>query len=280
MWSDLVVLMPQGVIDDRIDTVRVEHSPEAMGRDPRVDRHGGEVYVYRRHEQGCLVCGTPIRLELHAARNLYWCPRCQPSGCGRGEEAQGPYADQRWPRRADKALSRVNTWLERVTGVAVGYRGVMTLDAPREVRTGRSVAEVYDYGAHVWSWALDGSRCCGRAPSRSSSPGRPCAAVYPSAGPGSVPAAAATSRPRTALPGSASGPSPGGSRARRHGPHVRPHARRAPDALPGRGLDRVTYEVSVGNGLELALTVANLGVTPFSYETALHTYLRSATCGR
>jgi Formamidopyrimidine-DNA glycosylase len=80
MWSDLVDLMPQGVIDDRIDTVRPEHSPEAMGRDPRVDRHGGEVYAYRRHEQGCLVCGTPIRLEVHAARNLYWCPRCQPSG--------------------------------------------------------------------------------------------------------------------------------------------------------------------------------------------------------
>ena len=80
MWSDLVDLMPQGVLDDRIDTVRPEHSPEAMGRDPRVDRHGGEVYAYRRHEQGCLVCGTPIRLEVHAARNLYWCPRCQPSG--------------------------------------------------------------------------------------------------------------------------------------------------------------------------------------------------------
>lgn len=80
MWDDLVELMPQGVIDDRIDTVRVEHGPEAQGRDPRVDRHGGEVYVYRRHEQGCLVCGTPVRLELHAARNLYWCPRCQPPG--------------------------------------------------------------------------------------------------------------------------------------------------------------------------------------------------------
>jgi len=91
MWSDLVALMPQGVIDDRIDTVRPEHSPEAMGRDPRVDRHGGEVYVYRRHEQGCLVCGTPVRLELHAARNLYWCPRWPAVRCGRYEEAQGPY---------------------------------------------------------------------------------------------------------------------------------------------------------------------------------------------
>lgn len=80
IWSDLVELMPQGVIDDRIDTVRYEHSPEATGRPPRVDRHGGEVYVYRRHEQGCLVCGTPVRRELHAARNLYWCPRCQPTG--------------------------------------------------------------------------------------------------------------------------------------------------------------------------------------------------------
>ena len=41
----------------RIDTVRPEHTPEAMGRPPRVDRHGGEVYVYRRAGQPCLVCG-------------------------------------------------------------------------------------------------------------------------------------------------------------------------------------------------------------------------------
>jgi len=32
----------------------------------------------------------------------------------------------------------------------------MTLDAPREVGIGTSVAQVYDYGAHVWSWSLDG----------------------------------------------------------------------------------------------------------------------------
>lgn len=80
IWDDLVVLMPQGVADDRIDTVRPEHGPQVQGREPRVDRHGGEVYVYRRHEQGCLVCGAPVQLEVHAARNLYWCPRCQPSG--------------------------------------------------------------------------------------------------------------------------------------------------------------------------------------------------------
>jgi formamidopyrimidine-DNA glycosylase len=78
IWSDLVVLMPIGVRDGRIDTVRDEHTPEAMGRPPRVDDHGGEVYVYRRTGQPCLVCGTPIATGTMAARNVYWCPACQP----------------------------------------------------------------------------------------------------------------------------------------------------------------------------------------------------------
>ena len=78
IWADLVALMPLGVRDGRIDTVRDEHSPETMGRDPRVDKHGGEVYVYRRAGQPCLVCGTPVALEEFAGRNLFWCPRCQP----------------------------------------------------------------------------------------------------------------------------------------------------------------------------------------------------------
>ncbi|HPZ48465.1 MAG TPA: zinc finger domain-containing protein [Propionibacteriaceae bacterium] len=77
IWDDLVELMPLGVRDDRIDTVRPEHTPEAMGRPPRIDRHGGEVYVYRRHEQHCLVCGREVRREDHAGRNLYWCATCQ-----------------------------------------------------------------------------------------------------------------------------------------------------------------------------------------------------------
>jgi formamidopyrimidine-DNA glycosylase len=77
LWPDLVVLMRQGVTDGRIDTVRNDHTPEAMGRPPRVDRHGGEVYVYRRGGQECLVCGRAVRTELLEGRNLYWCPRCQ-----------------------------------------------------------------------------------------------------------------------------------------------------------------------------------------------------------
>ncbi|WP_148574281.1 Fpg/Nei family DNA glycosylase [Nocardioides caldifontis] len=78
IWQDLVELMAEGVVLNRIDTVRPEHTPEAMGRPPRKDDHGGEVYVYRRHEQPCHVCGTRIRTEVLAGRNSFWCPRCQP----------------------------------------------------------------------------------------------------------------------------------------------------------------------------------------------------------
>lgn len=78
LWDDLVVLMAYGVRVGRIDTVQPEHTPEAMGRAPRVDDHGGEVYVYRRTGQPCHVCGAPIRTEVLAGRNLFWCSRCQP----------------------------------------------------------------------------------------------------------------------------------------------------------------------------------------------------------
>lgn len=77
IWADLVHLMPLGVADGRIDTVRDEHSPEATGRAPRVDRHGGEVYVYRRAGQPCLVCGAEVRTAMLEGRHLYWCGNCQ-----------------------------------------------------------------------------------------------------------------------------------------------------------------------------------------------------------
>ncbi len=77
MWTDLRALMRTGVKTGRIDTVDPEHEPEAMGRDPRVDDHGGEVYVYRRDGQACLVCGTSVCTRVHAGRNLFWCPSCQ-----------------------------------------------------------------------------------------------------------------------------------------------------------------------------------------------------------
>jgi len=78
LWADLVLLMREGVRVGRIDTVRPEHLPEATGRPPRQDRHGGEVYVYRRTGQPCLICGTPVAASELSGRNLYWCSTCQP----------------------------------------------------------------------------------------------------------------------------------------------------------------------------------------------------------
>ncbi|MFC8100494.1 Fpg/Nei family DNA glycosylase [Streptomyces sp. NPDC057363] len=77
IWRDLTELMSEGVRNNRIDTVRPEHTPEAMGRPPRVDDHGGEVYVYRRADQPCHLCGETVRTAGLAARNLFWCPSCQ-----------------------------------------------------------------------------------------------------------------------------------------------------------------------------------------------------------
>jgi endonuclease-8 len=79
MWPDLVALMRNGVRRGRIDTVAPEHDPRRRGEPGRKDRHGGEVYVYRRAGMPCLVCGTPVLTTTHAARNLFWCPTCQPA---------------------------------------------------------------------------------------------------------------------------------------------------------------------------------------------------------
>lgn len=77
MWEDLVFLMHVALDHGQIDTVEPEHTPEAMGREPRVDAHGGEVYVYRRAGQACYVCGSRISRETIEGRNLFWCPGCQ-----------------------------------------------------------------------------------------------------------------------------------------------------------------------------------------------------------
>lgn len=80
MWLDLIALMSDGERTGRIDTVLPEHEPDAMGREPRVDDHGGEVYVYRRADLPCLVCGAAIQRRVLAGRNLFWCPSCQRGG--------------------------------------------------------------------------------------------------------------------------------------------------------------------------------------------------------
>ncbi|WP_375484392.1 Fpg/Nei family DNA glycosylase [uncultured Jatrophihabitans sp.] len=71
MWGDLVVLMRAGVRSGRIVTVRTEDRPK--GRATRATSH----YVYRRTGLPCRICGTAIRTEVLATRNLFWCPNCQ-----------------------------------------------------------------------------------------------------------------------------------------------------------------------------------------------------------
>ena len=77
IWDDLVDLMADGVRLGQIDTVRPEHSPEAMGRPAREDAHGGDVYVYRRAGLPCYLCGSRVRTEPLVGRNSFWCPQCQ-----------------------------------------------------------------------------------------------------------------------------------------------------------------------------------------------------------
>lgn len=105
IWADLVDLMRYGVDTGRIDTVRPEHEPEAMGRAAREDRHGGEVYVYRRAGQPCLVCGQPVRAVELAGRNLFWCPGCQRRTRRRVPNAPAPRTVRPRARRPSAAPS-------------------------------------------------------------------------------------------------------------------------------------------------------------------------------
>jgi endonuclease VIII len=73
MWADLVTLMRSGVRLGRIVTTRPEDRTRRRGRVQGDDAH----YVYRRTGLPCRICGTGIRTEVMAGRNLYWCPVCQ-----------------------------------------------------------------------------------------------------------------------------------------------------------------------------------------------------------
>jgi endonuclease-8 len=73
MWSDLIGLMRAGVRLGRIVTTRPDDRPRRRGPVPLEDAR----YVYRRTGLPCRICGTEVRTEVMAARNLYWCPICQ-----------------------------------------------------------------------------------------------------------------------------------------------------------------------------------------------------------
>ncbi|MGK8503868.1 Fpg/Nei family DNA glycosylase [Nocardia asiatica] len=74
MWADLVALMRVGVRVGKMVVVRPEHDHGAPSYAPDRPR----TYVYRRAGAACRLCGTPIAHQVMQARNLFWCPTCQP----------------------------------------------------------------------------------------------------------------------------------------------------------------------------------------------------------
>jgi endonuclease-8 len=75
IWSDLVELMAVGVDAGVMHVVRPEHDTGAPSY--AVDRP--RTYVYRRAGEACRGCGTPVLPSVMKARNLFWCPTCQPA---------------------------------------------------------------------------------------------------------------------------------------------------------------------------------------------------------
>lgn len=74
LWHDWVHLLTVGVTTGQMLTMD-DLSPEdyRAALASRDDRH----WVYHRTGKPCRVCGTPIVMELAAARKLYYCPHCQ-----------------------------------------------------------------------------------------------------------------------------------------------------------------------------------------------------------
>jgi endonuclease-8 len=80
IWRDALPLMRAGMTDRRIVTTLPIDRPSSQGKKTksaaRPDKE--EVhYVYRRNGKPCFVCGTTVLKREMAARNLFWCPKCQ-----------------------------------------------------------------------------------------------------------------------------------------------------------------------------------------------------------
>lgn len=74
VWDDTRKLMENGVRDGRIITTRPEDRPKKSGSVAREDAF----YVYKRDGEPCRICETEIVRAEMAARNVFWCPNCQP----------------------------------------------------------------------------------------------------------------------------------------------------------------------------------------------------------
>ena len=73
IWLDTRALMRAGVKANRIITTQPADRERRRGVPTRADAH----YVYRRAGLPCRRCGTEVRTQVMAARNLFWCPTCQ-----------------------------------------------------------------------------------------------------------------------------------------------------------------------------------------------------------
>ncbi|MEQ3554421.1 DNA-formamidopyrimidine glycosylase family protein [Pseudonocardia nematodicida] len=78
LWADLSEMLRDGERRGRIETLRPEHDPARLEPPDRGSVCASVVYAYRRTGAPCLVCGTPIAHREFRARNLFWCPGCQP----------------------------------------------------------------------------------------------------------------------------------------------------------------------------------------------------------
>lgn len=75
LWAVVVAMLRAGEKTGRIVTVEpAEVGARSRSRIPRRDA----VYVYHRVGRPCRRCGTTIRAEVMVAREISWCPRCQP----------------------------------------------------------------------------------------------------------------------------------------------------------------------------------------------------------
>ena len=73
LYQDAVKLMPNAMVDRRIVTTKPKDRPHKHGEALNEEAH----YVYRRAGRPCFICGTAVKTEEMAGRNLFWCPVCQ-----------------------------------------------------------------------------------------------------------------------------------------------------------------------------------------------------------
>lgn len=79
IWDDLVRLMPLGVATNYIITMEDEvldvEERLAAGENVVIEKRNSS--VYKQDGTACERCGSRIRTQVLAGRNLFWCGRCQ-----------------------------------------------------------------------------------------------------------------------------------------------------------------------------------------------------------